>query len=338
MSAERTRIIALFEIGYRQVDIANSLNVSKQLVSKTIKRFKDLGHDGDRPGRGRKRSVRTAKNRQIIKKRVQRNPRISLRKVSRETGISDTSVRRMAKEDLGLYPYKLRKAQLLTEKNKKMRLERCRDLLARAAGGKWETILFTDEKLFTIEQAHNPQNHRIWSKGAPDASRIVERRQNPQSVMVWAGICATGKTPLVFVPLGTKINQEVYKRDILEAVVLPWAVQHFGECEWTYQQDSAPAHKAKLVQQWCAANFPGFISSKQWPPYSPDLNPMDYSVWSILEERVCNVRHTSIAVLKQCLLKEWDKISVEELRRIAANFEKRLKLCIKAKGGHFEFN
>ena len=46
--------------------------------------------------------------------------------------------------------------------------------------------------------------------------------------MVWGGICASGKIPLVFVDEGVKINQEVYRRDILEAVVLPWAQQHFG--------------------------------------------------------------------------------------------------------------
>ena len=45
--------------------------------------------------------------------------------------------------------------------------------------------------------------------------------------MVWGGICASGKTPLVFVEKEVKINQEVYRRDILEAVVLPWAQQHW---------------------------------------------------------------------------------------------------------------
>ncbi|GBO01112.1 hypothetical protein AVEN_252085-1 [Araneus ventricosus] len=45
--------------------------------------------------------------------------------------------------------------------------------------------------------------------------------------MVWVGICASGKTPLVFVDGGVKINHKVYRRDILEAVVIPWAEKHF---------------------------------------------------------------------------------------------------------------
>ena len=71
-------------------------------------------------------------------------------------------------------------------------------------------------------------------------------------------------------------------------------------------------------------------------PYSPDLNPMDYAVWSILESRVCTTRFSSVAALKKKLLHEWDKITVEELRAICENFEKRLRLCIKANGAYFE--
>ncbi|UYV74511.1 Homeodomain [Cordylochernes scorpioides] len=47
---------------------------------------------------------------------------------------------------------------------------------------RWERT-FTDEKLLTIEQAHNHQNDRSWSAEAPGTSAIVEHRQNLQSVM-----------------------------------------------------------------------------------------------------------------------------------------------------------
>ena len=178
--------------------------------------------------------------------------------------------------------------------------------IAEVASQRWERILFTDEKLLTVEQTHNHQNDRSWSAEAPGTSAIVEHRQNPQSVMVWGRICASGKTPLVFVDQGVKINQEVYRRDIIETVVLLWAQQHFGDVNWTFQQDSAPAHKSKTTQYWCRTHFPDFIASSEWPPYSPDLNPIDYSVWSILEARACATRFISLESLKQSLRREWD--------------------------------
>ncbi|VDP07319.1 unnamed protein product [Heligmosomoides polygyrus] len=55
-----------------------------------------------------------------------------------------------------------------------------REAWGRWAGGRgWERILFTDEKLFTVEQ-DNRQNDMIWSTQAPSTSAIVEHRENPQ--------------------------------------------------------------------------------------------------------------------------------------------------------------
>lgn len=45
----------------------------------------------------------------IIKERMQRNPRVSMKSAVREIGVSDRLVRRMAKEKLKLKAYKLQK-------------------------------------------------------------------------------------------------------------------------------------------------------------------------------------------------------------------------------------
>lgn len=102
-----------------------------------------------------------------MKKRITRNCRASVRKIAREIGVNRESVRLIAKNELHLKPHKLQKVHLLTDDNKRVRLQRCRQLKRRAAGQKWERILFTDEKIFTIQQAHNHQNDRSWSAEAP---------------------------------------------------------------------------------------------------------------------------------------------------------------------------
>ena len=63
---------------------------------------------------------------------------------------------------------------------------------------------------------------------------------------------------------------------------------------------------------------------------------MDYSVWSILEEKACAKPHTNVESLKRTLVKAWDEISVETLKKIVDDFPKRLKACVEADGGHFE--
>uniref|UniRef100_A0A914CNS1 Transposase n=1 Tax=Acrobeloides nanus TaxID=290746 RepID=A0A914CNS1_9BILA len=81
---------------------------------------------------------------------------------------------------------------------------------------------------------------------------------------------------------------------------------------------------------------PDFITKAEWPPYSPDLNPMDYSVWSILEAKACAKPHKTIESLKRALLKAWDEIPLETLVTIADNFPKRLQACVEAESGYFE--
>ncbi len=90
------------------------------------------------------------------------------------------------------------------------------------------------------------------------------------------------------------------------------------------------------MQDWCVANFPATIAANEWPPTSPDLNVMDFSIWGILEERACNKKHQSLAELKKSLCKAWNEIPQSEIRAAVESYPKRLKDVIKAKGGNIE--
>ena len=46
-----------------------------------------------------------------------------------------------------------------------------------------------------------------------------------------------------------------------------------------------------------------------WPPNSPDLNSVDYCVWSALERNVCRGRRFENTVeLKEAILQEWEAL------------------------------
>lgn len=89
---------------------------------------------------------------------VNQNSRVSMRNIAHKIRVSDILVRRIVKEDLHLMPYKLSKVQRFTDDNKREGLKRRHRLLRRHAPFDQDRILFTDNKLFTIEQAHNHQN------------------------------------------------------------------------------------------------------------------------------------------------------------------------------------
>lgn len=144
----------------RQCDIVRLLSVCKDVLSKAVERFEDLGQEGDRPGRGRQRPFNHSKDWPIIKERVQWYLRISMTKLAHETGISDRPVRQRAKQELGRRPYNIQKVQVLTSENRCVSIQRCRQLIRRAAGQRWERLFLTDEERFTAKQPQNWQNVR----------------------------------------------------------------------------------------------------------------------------------------------------------------------------------
>ena len=55
---------------------------------------------------------------------------------------------------------------------------------------------------------------------------------------------------------------------------------------FVFQQDSAPAHRARDTIQLLQQETPAFISPDLWPPNSPDLNPVDYRIWGLMQQRL----------------------------------------------------
>ncbi len=61
--------------------------------------------------------------------------------------------------------------------------------------------------------------------------------------------------------------------------------------KYVWQQDSAPAHKAKVVQDWCKSNLKDFWPANIWPPSSPDCAVLDFAIWGIVEREACSTPH-----------------------------------------------
>jgi len=51
-------------------------------------------------------------------------------------------------------------------------------------------------------------------------------------------------------------------------------------------QDSVLSHHAKVTQQFLRQNTPYFIAADECASYSPDLNPLNYCIWDILQDLV----------------------------------------------------
>ena len=166
---------------------------------------------------------------------------LTQRQISREVGISQTSVNEIIKFDLRLKCFKKRRATELTESNKLSRLERSKLLLTRYPANLVNFIWFTDEKLFTVASPSNSQNDRLYTavgtlkKNIPVSRLLRTRSTFSTSIMVSVGVSALDRTAIHFVELGVKINGAYYRDILLMQKLLP-GIREFSEY-YTFQED-----------------------------------------------------------------------------------------------------
>ena len=278
----RTAVKNKFENDDRPAKIFRDLGgvVSKRTINLWLKMIKGTGSIDLLKLPGRPPTIRTKANIQKAKLRLAQKKRASTRKLAAEMCISRTSTQRILRKDLGYFPYKKIKQPKLTDLQKKKRVKFANWVLNHYIKDDTRRWLFSDEKFFDLDGVYNSQNDRVWAASREEADEkggLHEKTKFPQKVMVWLCVCGEGLTSPVILEDGT-MNAERYIEEILP-VALKCGNKMFGN-NWTYQQDGARPHIHSLSQRWCDDNFPTFIPKNRWPPNSPDLCPLDYSLWN----------------------------------------------------------
>ena len=141
--------------------------------------------------------------------------------------------------------------------------------------------------------------------------------------------------PPLWIDKGTKVDSAVYIENLKK--VKAWIDETYGDRPVIFQQDGAPSHISEETQAWMDQNFPPYWAADWWPPYSPDLNPLDYNIWGYVESRACANPHSSIKALQEAVNEAWSKLlTVEHVKKTCGAFKGRIQKMIDAKGSTFE--
>jgi len=202
-------------------------------------------------------------------------------------------------------------------------------------------INFTDEAHFHLDGFVNKQNYRIYGT---EKLEIRTKPLHPERVTVWAGMNSKGIIGPQFIDGKKTIYGEVYNEILKQAI--PEAHSKGFVDGYIRQQDGAPAHRTKanldlihesfddrVIAKGCPARFK---KGTDWPPYSPDLNPMNYYMWGSVKDKVYKKRPKTIPELKDKIKRVMEETPESELESMCNNFEKRLRLTISKKGEHIE--
>ncbi len=189
----------------------------------------------------------------------------------------------------------------------------------------WSKVLYSDESKFCISFGN--QGTRVWRKSgeAQNPCCLKSSVKFPQSVMIWAAMSSAGVGPLCF--LKSTVNAAIYQ-EILEHFMLPSADKLYGDADFIFQQDLAPAHTAKGTKSWF--NDHG-VTVLDWPANSPDLNPIE-NLWGIVKRKMRDTRPNNADDLKAAIKETWASIPPQQCHKLITSMPRRIEAVIKAKG------
>ena len=197
----------------------------------------------------------------------------------------------------------------------------------------WMKIMFADEKKFVGEGFMG----QVWvrrPKGAADNPKYqVDKLPHPVKLNVWGCFCGRGLGYCYIFNenMDAKLLQNILGTHLIESAELHYDVEHAER--WWFLQDNDPKHKSTLVRTWL---FNHGIQCLDFPPYSPDLNPIEH-LWADWARRVEKYQCETMEELQDIVAEEWKKTPKKLLRTLARSMPERCQAVIDAQGDHTKF-
>ncbi len=90
--------------------------------------------------------------------------------------------------------------------------------------------------------------------------------------------------------------------------MLPSADKLYGDADFIFQQNLAPAHTDKGTKSWF--NYHG-VTVLDWSANSPDLNPIE-NLWVIVKRKMRDIRPNNADDMKAAIKSTWASITPEQ--------------------------
>ena len=142
--------------------------------------------------------------------------------------------------------------------------------------------------------------------------------------MVWGCFSYYGKGKLII--LDNNINSISYQQILSEHLID--SLNMMGLNDFIFQQDNAPIHTSKLLQNFFKENN---IKLLHWPANSPDLNPIE-NIWGYMSLQLSKRTLKSINDLKNQIIDIWENLDPNYLQKLANSMPNRLRQVIESNG------
>ena len=179
-------------------------------------------------------------------------------------------------------------------------------------------IFFTDETSFYLD-------YPVGARWLKDHDYLIFSKKKGRKIGAWVAINANGKTSLYLYEMN--FNTENYLKVLEEAVE---EMKEITSSETLYlQMDNARYHWAtEALEFYLEKN----IKVIDWPPYSPDLNPIE-NTWAIMKQKLDGRKSATMTSLKNELYNICGILEEGLVKKTCISIYDIINDCLNAEGG-----
>lgn len=157
--------------------------------------------------------------------------------------------------------------------------------------------------------------------------------KNKTGVMMWLAITSDGRSRLVTCP--DRVNSDSYQKSILTPN-LNFIRQRNPSLRdnVVFMQDGAPAHTSASTRAFLTKHRVNLLP--EWPPQSPDLNPVEHC-WGKIAKALVGRRFPNKLALETAIHEEWAKVPPSYIQTLYGSMVRRLTAVQLAKGGNTRY-
>ena len=339
---QKGEIVALSGF-YSDREIGRRLGISHSTVSAFLERYASRENHDNLHHTGRPRKTSSSGNRYLVRSaETDTSQPLTQLRLDTNLDISEQTIRRRLQEN-GIAKHKAVNRPCLTKKQIAARLKWAQEHRDWSVE-QWQSVIWSDE---TMVRSQNDPRPKLGFRRRNKREKYDPKNVQPKSgyggasQMVWACFVGDKLGPIVF--MDSSITKEVYIT-MLGDTLLPFidVLRTDGQANVVFQQDNATPHSSPVTRKWLEdeAKKHGF-SIMQWPPNSPDLNPIEH-LWSHvkreLHRQYPDTWHlkgspdTIRNILKERIHKIWWDMGSTVLKRLIESMPHRVRAVLDARG------
>ncbi|KAF6816267.1 hypothetical protein CSOJ01_03116 [Colletotrichum sojae] len=238
---------------------------------------------------------------------------------------------------LGFKRYVARQKSVISKETRQMRLTWALEHINWTIDD-WKKILWTDETWILGGHHRKPYVTRRFDEEL-DPTRIVQQPLQKDGWMFWGCFAGNKKGPgIVWDKDWGSITAQSYQEHVIP-IIEGWIRLHQWEAgvRLVLMQDAARPHDAYSTLDELEDRG---ITLMEFPPYSPDLNPIE-ACWNwmkdYLQVNYGHIQQPPLADLYEWVKEAWDRLPDDLCLRLLDSMPQRCQAVIDVNGGHTKF-